>query len=528
MSLLVNAGYGMRFNGISDSVLVPTNNTNLHGKQTVERKRLPTTMNSFTLETWFVPDCGGTIFEQDNVMRLSVGAPSSPAPATFEIRLQNKNTGRDSVYTLTSAKPVNKANGDLAYWDGILFPSVNSVITGSNLGSDENSNDVSAFTDGTRELLNVTVTFDRKVLSMHVNGDLLVQQTLEEEHQLVPQQSQMFLGGRGGDFRGTLETIHLSAGAKASGRSDFAPIKSDSTLGLWRFEEPINPIATRVETPALVASTGVDSTITVSTTVAKALLEELTGESKESFTNFQLAPFSAGKYSYKVYTATSSNDRELAKVPFNLLINPLGYDKKTGKPTNKAPERVRLLSIDPTNGQIKVSSIHLDFSANPTSGQRGLLMAHDAGEFVVITGDCIVDGGNGNVFQPQGSGTQFSQRQGQVIIDESDFENHGIVFSMSMAIDSHEYNQFSASTTNMGQDFLIGHTGRHILNHVNSHPFMGALPPTESHLVEKKLDAGSDVVSATFIPQFGNIKDIIPVNSIVSSFDEHGPMALKE
>ncbi len=160
------------------------------------------------METWFVPDCGGTIFEQDNVMRLSVGAPSSPAPATFEIRLQNKNTGRDSVYTLTSAKPVNKANGDLAYWDGILFPSVNSVITGSNLGSDENSNDVSAFTDGTRELLNVTVTFDRKVLSMHVNGDLLVQQTLEEEHQLVPQQSQMFLGGRGGDFRGTLETIH--------------------------------------------------------------------------------------------------------------------------------------------------------------------------------------------------------------------------------------------------------------------------------------------------------------------------------
>jgi len=528
MSLLVNAGYGMKFNGISDSVLVPTNNTNLHGKQTVERKRLPTTMNSFTLETWFVPDCGGTIFEQDNVMRLSVGAPSSPAPATFEIRLQNKNTGRDSVYTLTSAKPVNKANGDLAYWDGVLFPSVNSVITGSNLGSDENSNDVSAFTDGTRELLNVTVTFDRKVLSMHVNGDLLVQQTLEEEHQLVPQQSQMFLGGRGGDFRGTLETIHLSAGAKASGRSDFAPIKSDSTLGLWRFEEPINPIATRVETPALTASTS-QSTISIGSTAAATLIEELTGQSELNFVNFTIntqVP-NQGNYSIKKYAATSTSDISIPKVPYNLLINPLGYDIKTGKPTNKAPERVRLISIETSTGNIVVESIHLDFAAS-SNGRRGLLMAHDAGEFVVITGDCIVDGGNGNVFQPQGSGTQFSQRQGQVIIDESDFENHGIVFSMSMAIDSHEYNQFSASTTNMGQDFLIGHTGRHILNHVSSHPFMGALPPTESHLVEKKLDAGSDVVSATFIPQFGNIKDIIPVNSIVSSFDEHGPMALKD
>ena len=528
MSLLVNAGHGLKFNGISDSVVVPTNNLDLHGKQTVERKRLPATLNTFTLETWFVPDCGGTVFEQDNVMRLSVGSPSSPAPAIFEVRLQNKNTGRDSVYTLSSAKPVNKVNGDLAYWDGILFPSVNSVISGSNLGSDEDSNDVTAFTEGSRELLNVTVTFDRRILSMHVNGDLLVEQLLEEEHQLIPQQSQMFLGGRGGDFRGTLETIHLSANAADSGRADFAPVKSDNTLGLWRFEEPINPISTRVTTPSLTASTGLTSTITVSASAAKSLLQELTGGSGDAFQSFQVAPYSAGNYTYKVYSATSATDRTIIKVPYNLLINPLGYDEKTGKPTNKAPERVRLHSIDPTNGEIKVSSIHLDFSANPTTGERGLLMNHDAGEFVVITGDCIVDAGNGNVFQPQGSGTQFSQRQGQVVIDESDFENHGIVFSLSMAIDSHEFNQFSASATNMGQDFLIGHTGRHILNHVSSHPFMGVLPPTESHTVEKKLDAGSDVVNATFVSQYGSIKDIIPVNSVISSFDEHGPVALKD
>ena len=525
MSLLINAGYGLKFNGISDSVLVPTNNASLHGKPSGERKRLPATMNSFTLETWFIPDSGGTIFEQDNMMRLSVGSPSSPAPASFEVRLQNKNTGRDSVYTLTSAKPVNKANGTLAYWDGILFPSVNSVITGSNLGSSVDSNDVSAFTDGSRELLNVTVTFDRKILSMHVNGDLLVEQVLEEEHQLVPQQSQMFLGGRGGDFRGTLETIHLSAGALPSGRSDFAPIKSDSTLGLWRFEEPISPIATRVATPALTASTS-QSTISIGSTAAAALIEELTGLTGETFVNFlSHSDYSQGDYKVKKYAATSTSDISIPKVPYNLLINPLGYNTKTGKPTNKAPERVRLLTIDSNTGNIAVESIHLDFAAS-SDGRRGLLMAHDAGEFVVITGDCLVDGGNGNVFQPQGSGTQFSQRQGQVLIDESDFENHGLMFSMSMAIDSHEYNQFSASATNMGEGFLIGHSGRHILNHVLSHPFMGALPPTESHIVEKKLDAGSDVVTATFIPQFGNIKDIIPVNSVVSSFDEHGPVAL--
>ena len=255
------------------------------------------------------------------------------------------------------------------------------------------------------------------------------------------------------------------------------------------------------------------------------MIEELTGQTGKTFVSFIGGDYSQGNYTVKKYAATSTSDISIPKVPYNLLINPLGYDSKTGKPTNKAPERVRLLTINSSTGTIVVESIHLDFAAS-SNGRRGLLMAHDAGEFVVITGDCLVDSGNGNVFQPQGSGTQFSQRQGQVLIDESDFENHGLMFSMSMAIDSHEYNQFSASTTNMGEEFLIGHSGRHILNHVTSHPFMGALPPTESHIVEKKLDAGSDVVTATFIPQFGNIKDIIPVNSVVSSFDEHGPVAL--
>ena len=529
MSLLIDAGYGVKFNGISDSILVPTNNVDIHGNQTQERKRLPNAMSAFTLETWFIPDSGGTIFEQENVMRLSVGSPSSPAPAAFEVRLRNTNNGRDSVFTLTSAKPVNKINGTLAYWDGILFPTSSSFIDSSNLASDLDSNDISAFTDGSRELLNVTVTFDKRVLSMHVNGDLLVQQTLEEEHELVPQQSQMFLGGRGGDFRGTLETIHLSSGALASGRQQFAPMKSDNTIGLWRFEEPIEPISLITTTPSISASTGTSSSINIGATSAQTLIDTLSGQSGLTSLDLTASPYSAGEYKIKAYNASTGvpTERTIPKVPYNIIVNPLGYNIATGKPTNKAPERLRLTAIDASAGTITVESIHLDFVSNTTNGRRGALMAHDVGRFVVVTGDCLVDSGNGNKYQPQGSGTQFSQRQGQVIIDESDFENHGIMFSLSMAIDSHEYNQFSASSVNMGNPFLIGHSGRHILNHVSSHPFMGNLPPTETHVVEKKLDAGSDVITATFIPQFGNVKDIIPVNSIISSFDEHGPMPVK-
>jgi hypothetical protein len=356
---------------------------------------------------------------------------------------------------------------------------------------------------------------------------LAVSQELEEEHELVTQQNHIYLGGRGGDFRGTLEAVHFSRGSLPSGYQQYAPVKSDNTLGLWRFEEPVTPISLITTTPSITASTSANSTITIGTTAAQALVDELSGQSGLTSLDFTASPYSGGNYSVTVHAASSTSTASIPKVPYNILVNPLGYNQTTGKPTGKSPERMRLMSVDASAGTITVESIHLDFSANPTSGRRGALMNHDAGRFVIITGDCIVDTGNGNDFQPYGTGTQFSQRQGQVIIDESDFNNNGIMFSQSMAIDSHEYNQFSASTTNVGKQFVAGHSGRHVLNHVVSHPFMGTLPPTSSHDVEKKLDIGSDVLVAGFPSQFSDIRSTIPINSVVSSYDTHGPIKIE-
>ena len=181
MTLTIDPGFGIRFNGISDSILVPVNTKLIHGVQTEERRGLPKAINSFTIESWFIPDCGGVIFEQENVMRLTVGSPSSPAPATFEVRLRNPASGRDAVYTLSTAKPITKVNGRIAYYEGIQFP-VTDSLHGSYLATDVDRNDVTAFNDGARELLHVTVIFDRRTISMFVNGDLAVSQELEEEH----------------------------------------------------------------------------------------------------------------------------------------------------------------------------------------------------------------------------------------------------------------------------------------------------------------------------------------------------------
>ncbi len=524
MTLLTDAGYALRFNGISDSVMVPVNSKFIHGTQKEERKAFPNTLTKFTLESWFIPDCGGVIFEQENVMRLTVGSPSSPAAATFEVRLRNTASGRDAVYSLSTAKPVTKVNGKIAYWDGVLYPSPASVHN-TYVATDAEKDDVTAFNDGHRELINATVTFTGRVITLFINGDLAASQTLEEAHELVTQQNSIYIGGRGGDFRGTIEAVHLSRGALPSGYQQYAPMKSDNTIGLWRFEEPINPINVITTSPSIAAATSANSVVNIGTTPAQTLVDTLSGQSGLTSIDFTASPYSSGSYSIDVYAASSISTVSIPKVPYNILINPLGYNLKTGKPTNKAPERMRLMSIDASAGTITVESIHLDFSANPTSGRRGALMSHDAGRFVIVTGDCIVDTGKGNEFQPYGSGTQFSQRQGQVCIDESDFSNHGVVFSQSMAIDSHEYNKFSA-TTNMGNDVLAGHSGRHTLNHVTSHSFMGTMPPTSVHGVEKKLDISSDVISAEFPSQYSEIKSAVPINSVISSYDVHGPVLI--
>ena len=523
MGLITNPGYALKFNGITDSVLIPVSKSAIHGVSNEERKRLPTSLGAFTIETWFTPDCGGILLEQDNVMKLSAGTPSAPGPATFDVRLMNPASGRSTIVSLSSAKPVHRANGMIAYWDGILLPHPAESMHDSYRGTDSSKSDITAFNEGHRELVNLSVMFNRRELTMHINGDLVAKQTFDEDYELMPQQNHMYIGGKGGEYRGTIEAVHWSRGNKTSSTKQYGPVKSTQTLGLWRFEEPIDPISTVVTTTATAtSSTGTASVITVSTADALALAKELTGNDSISGTvDFTTSPYSQGDYSFKKYSATSSSTVTTSKVPFNLLINPRGYSPLTGKPTNKAPERVRLLSINTANGQLSVESIHRDFVN--TNGNRGLLVTHASGsEIVTITGDCIVDQGNNNEFQPQGAGTQFSQRQGQVCIDESDFANHGIMFSLSMAIDTHEFNSFSATSTNPGKGYLSGHSGRHIYNHVASHPFMGILPEPSVHTVEKKLDVSADVVSATFPAMHADIRNIAPPNSIVSSYDSTG------
>jgi len=171
LTLLVEPGHALSFNGVSDGVLVPVNMGNIHGLQTnVDRKRLPSTLNAFTLETWVIPDSGGVVFEFENVMSLTVGSVSGPAPISFQANMKNAASGLTNIVTLTSAKAVEKVTQELIGWDGVLVPaSIHNSNHYSYSPYDAERNDDTALNAGYSELLNVSVIFTGPVLSITIN-----------------------------------------------------------------------------------------------------------------------------------------------------------------------------------------------------------------------------------------------------------------------------------------------------------------------------------------------------------------------
>jgi len=528
MVVSADSTYAMRFNGISDAVIIPMHKFsqdagNFQKGASVNDMSIPNVIDSFTLEAWIIPDSGGIVWEYEHVMRLIVGAPSSSAPASFQVKLRNKDTGNENTFSMSSAVPITKSDGSVSHYDGVTYPRPAIFAHDSYDALNGVKNNNGAMHDGHRELLQVAFVFNKRHLSLRINGDVVATKFLEADHELVIYPTQISIGGQGGEFRGTIEAIHWARGAHDSSVDSYAPVSTDSTLGLWRFEEPVEPISTILELPSVSASTAANSTIAVGTAVAQSLIGTLIGQSGLTTVDFASSTYSSGDYSITKNTSNSSSILSIPRVSYNLLINPVGYNRTTGVPNREAPERVRLMSIDATAGTITVESIHLDFDSNASTGRRGLLMAHSASDAVVVIGDCLVDNGTAN--QGVGTGTQFSNRQSQVIIDESDFENHGIVFSTRMSVVDDPYMKYSA-TTNMGTDFTTGHTARHTLNHAKSHPYMGMLPRPIDAQVEHNIDGSASVMTATFAPQYANVRDAAPANSIVSFYDISGPFSV--
>ena len=547
MTVVGKTSHALFFNGISDGVVIPQGSftkTGMDigsgGKSSVtstghtrttegvqsQHTVLGTITKSFTIEAWVMPDCGGVIASKEGMFDLRMGEVGTPGPAQFMVQVFNERLGQQTI-TVSSASPF-LASGVQTGWDGIVYPTHgNDVLQGTFNRFNGAKNTESALNRNHRELYHIAGVFNGKQVKLYVNGELVASQKLGQEMKLNYNGNDLYIGGKGGEFRGSIEGVHIRRGFNDSVLRPSPLLSSTDTVGLWRFEEPIElpTLELNLNTAATASTSASGSVITISNAQGKALVEYITGQTPTVDTAISLDDDTYSNGNYQV--STQGALQEISHLPINLLINPTGVDEKTGIAYQTSPpERVRLKSIawdsdGTTNTSLVVYSIHLDFTNSTTHGLRGLLHAHAAFDatnqkalgstMVVINSDLLVDSGTGRPLRPPGYGTQAIDRTGQMVIDEVG-GNHGFIFNQ----------QISASTNNpyaftwpsdLPSGFQSGHTGRHVYSHITGHPFLRHLPPAEEEVVIQRIDGNNDRFTASFDGSSTGLKKQLPIGS---------------
>ena len=545
MTLIGKSSNALFFNGVSDGVLIPQAPFAKTGKQTALGKSYDPTLGgqtqnintkiskaskSFSVEAWVVPDCGGVIASKEGVFELRIGDVSTPGPAQFTVHTFDEDVGQQSV-TATTAAPVIVSrvhNG----WDGVVYPTDSSVaLHGTYNRFNTGKTDETALNRHSRELIYIVGVFTGQQVKLYVNGEMVASEKLNRETRSAHSSANLYIGGKGGEYRGTIEGVHWRRGFAESNVVPGPLLPTSDTIGLWRFEEPIEvpSLSLNLKAAASVGATDSGSALTVSNAEGKALIEYITGSTPTVTTTLDLTSSTYSNGKYQITTAGAL--QQLDHLPINLIINPTGVDEKTGTAYQTSPpERVRLKQLvwnadGTTDSTLTVYSIHLDFTNSTTTGLRGLLHAHAANDttnqlakgstMAIINSDLLIDSGSGLPLRAPGQGTQVIDRTGQMVIDEAG-GNHGFIFNTQMATDT-TTNPFAFNwgATGLPVGFQAGHTGRHKFTHVSGHPYLRHLPQTVEEKVERNLDGDSDSFMAFFDGASMGLRNQVPLGSIM-------------
>jgi hypothetical protein len=229
----------IRFNGFTDGIVVPTGQhkesginllrpTYSGGSATTKsdatkigRLHLPTESNplnrilsAFTIDAFIVPNYGGTVVVKPNCFELKVGDPFKNAPIEFSIHC----IGR--VFRLTTTFDIN---------------TLRESHSGTYGGGEHLPDDIS---EGAQPLMLVTAQFTGDEMRVYVNTNLVGKLNLIEQRILDNVSSDFFIGGRGGEFRGVIESVRINKGETSPLLQPLAV--TDETIGLWDFEDEIN------------------------------------------------------------------------------------------------------------------------------------------------------------------------------------------------------------------------------------------------------------------------------------------------
>ena len=507
MAVIGQTSHALFFNGVSDSVVCPQGDFTQTGHKRVlggndARSSAPVlqdgdnhryasginqSLDKFTLEAWVSPDCGGVIASKAGLFELRMGSVDAPAPASFSVTFSN---GVSLIATTALNYPT----------------AADSFV----------SNDV-GYNLGQRELYHIMGEFNGRQVKLYVNGELMASERINKKRTCNVNDQDLFIGGEGGEYRGYIESVHWKRDVSEVSTRAQPTLRSTSTIGLWRFEEPVEIDDTEFSITSAVSAG--DTTITIGSTQCQSLYELVSGKSNTLSSNYTLESLG----NYRVANAAHSGGAQvisIAHTPFNLIINPTGTDTLTGIPNDSPPERVRLKRIN-TDGTITVDSIHLDFGVSADTGSRGVLHARTAlnasnnlandSTMVLVRSDLLIDAISGKPYQTLGTGSQAIDRTGAMVIDEGGNGFHGFMFSRSVATG----NNFSPSSWSLDERFKIGHTGRHKFTHREGHPYLRLLPPTHSQDVTRTIDGIADDVLVTFAGPYLGLKEQLPVNSKV-------------
>ena len=498
------------FNGVNDSVICPQGGftqtghkvgdsarTSSHVLQDGDNHRqMKSSMQSlgkFSIEAWVSPDSGGVIASKDGVFELRMGSVGAPAPAIFTIHTQ---TG-----VSFSVKSANN------------YPTNAGTFVSNNVGLNTEQ----------RELYHIIGAFSESELTLYINGELVAYEKLNTKYSVPINTQDLYLGGKGGEYRGYIESVHWKRGVPSVDLRALPVTKETGTIGMWRFEEPVEVDSDIFHIKSNLSANA--TTITLDATQVQTLYRLISGKS-DTFTG-TYTPESLGNY--RAMNSAHPSGKQVVSIPhraWNMLINPTGTDIMSKLPNNKPPERVRLVSLSDA-GTIVVNSIHLDFNIDDTYGARGVLHARTAynsttqlandSTMVLIRSDLLVDSQTGKPHQMAGMASQAIDRTGAMIIDESGNDFHGFLYSRQCSINE-SGNPFTVSSANWAVDDKLqtGHNGRHFYNYGEGHPFLRILPPSTDHTITRTIDGLADSIRVHYPAANLGIKDQLPINSKIT------------
>ena len=239
MGIVKYHGKALRLNGFTDGLVVPTGkfreagfdlrpnefsatikSTKSHATKTgrMHIESISNPLNNlrglFTIDAYIVPDYGGVVVEKPGSFRLKYGEAFSTGKLVFEV--------------YTSERPVTLSTA----FDVPVYTSSNSGV----YSSSSNAHRPQDMTNGQQGLVLVTAQYTQDQLKCYINGDLVAELNLGGEGKLLRQSSSdIFIGGRGGEFRGIIESVRINQSIETPLLEPL--VKTENTFGLWQFDD---------------------------------------------------------------------------------------------------------------------------------------------------------------------------------------------------------------------------------------------------------------------------------------------------